>query len=142
MKRLSYEFDQILKNEKDSMIQFIKIREHNIRFAGKFNLKKLIYLKSRYPEIWNIIEEYRLERKNIYVDIFSLAKKQGYLRDSLSPEVCTSLYLNIFNSTFQPEFMLDNNLALDETISHVQEIVSNGFFNNSGIKKIEEYQKG
>ena len=139
MKRLSDEFDQILRNEKDSMIQFIKIREHNIRFAGKFNLKKLIYLKSRYPEIWDIIEEYRLERKNIYVDIFSLAKKQGYLRDSLSPEVCTSLYLNIFNSTFQPDFMLDNDLALDETINHIQIIISNGFFNDRGIKKIEEY---
>ena len=139
MKILSNEFDHILKNEKDSMIQFIKIREHNIRFAGKFNLKKLIYIKSRYPEIWDIIEEYRLERKNIYVDIFSLAKKQGYLRDSLNPKVCTSLYLNIFNSTFQPDFMLDNDLALDETINHIQIIISNGFFNDRGIKKIEGY---
>ena len=142
MKKLTQEFKQILKEEQDPIIQFVKIREHNIKFASRINLKKLTYLKSRYPDIWDIIEKYRFERKKIYITIFTAAKKKGYLRKSLNPDVCAALYINIFNATFQPEFMLNNDLGLDETISHVQEIVSNGFFNDSGIKKIQEYQKG
>jgi len=36
--------------------------------------------------------------------------------------------------------MLDNNLTLEETITHLHEIMSNGFFNDLGIKKINEYR--
>ena len=141
MKKLTNEFNQIIKQESDPIIQFIKIREHNIKFASKFNLQKLTYLKARYPDIWKIIEKYRFDRKNIYKQIFTLAQTQGYLRENLDPGVCAALYMNIFNSTFQPEFMNDNNLSIDLTIDHVQEILSNGFFNKRGIKKMNEYTK-
>ena len=139
MKKLTNEFNEIINKEEDAIIQFIKIREHNIKFANKFNLQKLTYLKARYPDIWKIIEKYRLDRKNIYKQIFIMAKNQGYLRENLDPEVCVALYINIFNSTFQPEFMNDNNLSIDLTIDHLQEILSNGFFNKSGTKKMKEY---
>ena len=132
MKKLTKEFNQIIEDEKDPIIQFVKIREHNIKFANKVNLQKLTYLKSRYPDIWKIIEKYRMNRKNIYNDIFTQAKIQGYLRDGLDPEVCASLYINVFNSIFQPEFMNDNNLSIDITIAHTQTIISNGFFLSSG----------
>ena len=141
MKKLTKEFSSIIDKEKDPIIQFIKVREHNVKFANKINLQKLTYLKSRYPDIWKIIEKYRLDRKNIYKQIFVLAKKQGYLRENLDPEVCVALYINIFNSTFQPEFMNDNNLSINIAINHLQEILSNGFFNKNGIKKMNEYQK-
>ena len=141
MKKLTKEFSSIIDKEKDAIVQFIKVREHNIKFANKTNLQKLTYLKTRYPDIWKIIEKYRLDRKNIYRQIFMLAKKQDYLRENLDPEVCAALYINIFNSTFQPEFMNDNNLSINITINHLQEILSNGFFNKNGIKKMNEYQK-
>ena len=140
MKKLINEFNQIIKEESDPIIQFIKIREHNIKFAKRFNLEKLTHLKARYPNIWKIIEKYRFDRKNIYKQIFTLSQAQGDLRENLDPEVCAALYMNIFNSTFQPEFMNDNNLSIDLTIDHLQGILSNGFFNKKGIKKMNEYQ--
>ncbi len=139
LKKLTNEFNEIINKESDAMIQFIKIREHNIKFVNKINLKRLMYLKTRYPDIWEIIEEYRFNRKTIYSEIFSLAKSQRYLRENLDPKICAALYINIFNSTFQPEFMNDNNLSIDLTITHVKEVVLNGFFNNRGIEKIDEY---
>ena len=95
MKKLTNEFNEIINEESDSIIQFIKIREHNIKFANKFNLQKLTYLKARYPDIWKIIEKYRLDRKNIYNQVFNLAQTQGYLRENLNPEVCAALFINI-----------------------------------------------
>ncbi len=139
LKKLTNEFNEIINKESDSMIQFIKIREHNIKFVNKINLKRLMYLKARYPDIWEIIEEYRFNRKTIYSEIFSLAKSQRYLRENLDPKICAALYINIFNSTFQPEFMNDNNLSIDLTIAHVKEVVLNGFFNKRGIEKVDEY---
>ncbi len=139
MKKLTNEFEEIIKQESSSIIQFIKIREHNIKFVNKVNLQKLTYLKTRYPNVWEIIEKYRFDRKNIYHKIFSLAKSQEYLRDSLDPLVCAALYINIFNSTFQPEFMNNNNLSIDITINHLKEILSNGFFNDRGIEEINKY---
>jgi len=141
MKKLTDEFNEIIKEERDSIVQFVKVREHNIRFANKLNLQKLTYLKARYPDIWEIIEKYRLDRKNIYNQIFNLAKTQGYLRKNLDPEVCAALFINIFNSTFQPEFMNDNNLSIGSAVNHLQEILSNGFFNERGIKRMNKYAK-
>ena len=140
MKKLTDEFNEIISQESDSIAQFIKIRDHNIKFANKLNLKKLIYLKVRYPDIWKIIERYRFNRKSIYNQVFILAKTQGYLRENLNPEICSALYINIFNSTFQPEFMDDNNLSINSTINHLNEIFLNGFFNEKGLKKMKDYQ--
>ena len=140
MKSLTNEFNKIIEQESDPIYQFIKIREHNIKFASNINLQKLTYLKSRYPDIWTIIEKYRFDRKNIYKNIFALSKKQGYLRKKLDPEVCASLYINIFNSTFEPDFLNKNNLSIDLTITHLQKILTNGFFNDLGIKRMREFK--
>ena len=139
MKKLTNEFNKIISQESDSIIQFVKIREHNIRLANNLNLQKLTYLKARYPDIWEIIEKYRLDRKNIYNQVFNLAQTQGYLRENLNPKVCAALFINIFNSTFQPEFMNNNNLSIDSAINHLKKILSNGFFNERGMKKMNEY---
>ena len=64
------------------MIQFIKIREHNIKFAQNINLRKLSYLKARYPAIWEIIEKYRMDRKEIYTRVYTSAKDEGYLNEA------------------------------------------------------------
>jgi len=140
MEKMTLEFKNIIKNEPDPIIQFIKIIDSNNKLGRKLNLQKLTYLKSRYPDIWKLIEEHRRERKNIFFKIFKLSKEKGYLKDSLDPLVSSNLFMNIINSTFQPEFMLDNNLTLEETITHLHEIMSNGFFNDLGIKKINEYR--
>jgi len=140
MEKMTLEFKDIIKNEPDPIIQFIKIIDSNNKLGRKLSLQKLTYLKSRYPDIWKLIEEHRRERKNIFFEIFKLSKKKGYLKDSLDPLVSANLFMNIINSTFQPEFMLDNNLTLEETITHIHEIMSNGFFNDLGIKKINEYR--
>tara|TARA_B100000131_G_scaffold317592_1_gene359868 strand:- start:1078 stop:1695 length:618 start_codon:yes stop_codon:yes gene_type:complete len=136
MKGLIGEFEEILDEETDAISQLSKIKEHNIKLVNKISLQKLIYLKLRYPKIWEIIEKYRLDRKNIYHRIFTLAKKQGYLKENLDPLVCATLYMNIFNSIFQPDFMNDNNLSIKQTIEHFQYMLC-GFLNDKGVKKIQ-----
>tara|TARA_B100000953_G_C17913440_1_gene388337 strand:- start:80 stop:685 length:606 start_codon:yes stop_codon:yes gene_type:complete len=139
MNKLTNEFKDIVRDEDDAIIQFINIRNHHIKFSHKFNLKKLTHLKARHPDIWEIIEKHRNDRKTIYKDIFTLAKSQLYLRENLDPDVCSSLYMNITNSTFQPEFLNENNLEIGEAVTHLRTILSNGFFNDSGIEMMNKY---
>ena len=80
-----------------------------------------------------------MDRKKIYIRIYSEAKQKGYLNDGMSPEVCASIHINIFNKTFEPEFMIKNNLSIEETIAHLKIIIENGFFSKRGRKKIDEY---
>ena len=139
MKKLSNEFREIIQSQHDAIVQFIEVRNHHIKFANKLNLKKLTYIKARHPHIWEIIEQHRLDRKAIYMEIFKLAKSQSYLRINLEPSTCASIYMNVINSTFQPDFLNNNELELNETIEHLRKILSHGFFNDKAINKMKKY---
>lgn len=139
MKKLSSEFREIINNQNDAIIQFIEVRNHHIKFANKLNLKKLTYIKARHPQVWDIIEQHRLDRKTIYMEIFKLAKSQSYLRNDLEPSTCASIYMNVINSTFQPDFLNSNELELNQTIDHLRTIMSYGFFNEKAICKMKKH---
>tara|TARA_A100001011_G_C14236901_1_gene811427 strand:+ start:703 stop:1302 length:600 start_codon:yes stop_codon:yes gene_type:complete len=139
LKKLSSEFREIINNQDDAIIQFIEVRNHHIKFANKLNLKKLTYIKARHPQVWDIIEKHRLDRKTVYMEIFKLAKSQSYLRTYLEPSTCASIYMNIINSTFQPDFLNSNELELNETIDHLRTIMSYGFFNEKAISKMKKH---
>ena len=141
MKKLSSEFREIINNQNDAIIQFIEVRNHHIKFANKLNLKKLTYINARHPQVWDIIEQHRLDRKTIYMEIFKLAKSQSNLRSDLEPSTCASIYMNIINSPFQPDFLNSNELELNQTIDHLRTIMSYGFFNEKAICKMKKYDR-
>ena len=136
LKKQSEGFEKVMESEADPINKFYKIRDLHIKFSNKINLKRLVYIKTRYPKIWDIIEKYRSERIENFTKIFLLAKKKGYLRETLDPIVSAKLFVNILNTSFRPEFILKNNINIKEAIYHIQEIVISGFFNKKLHKKI------
>ena len=135
-KKQSEDFEKVMESETDPINKFYKIRDLHIKFSNKINLKRLVYIKTRYPKIWDIIETYRSERIKNFTKIFLLAKKKGYLRETLDPAVSAKLFVNILNTSFRPEFILKNNIKIKEAIYHIQEIVISGFFNKKLHKKL------
>ena len=132
----SEDFEKVMKSEADPINKFYKIRDLHIKFSNKINFKRLVYIKTRYPKIWDIIEKYRSERIENFTKIFLLAKKKGYLRETLDPIVSAKLFVNILNTSFRPEFILENIISINDAIYHIQEIVISGFFNKKLHKKI------
>ena len=58
LKSLSKKFDNIFKSEpNDPVVQFIKVRDLHIKFSNKSDSNRLVFLKTRYPDIWGIIEK-------------------------------------------------------------------------------------
>jgi hypothetical protein len=101
LKNMSKEFDNIFKSDpNDPVAQFIKVRDLHIKFSSKINFKRLNYIKTRYPDIWGIIEKYILERIETFTKIFLLAKEKGYLRDTIDPIISAKLFENILKSFF------------------------------------------
>ena len=49
------------------------------------------------------------------------------------------VYVNIVNSTFQPEFFLKNDLPISKTIRGFVKVVARGIFNEKGRGAINQY---
>ena len=56
--------------------------------------------------------------------------------------IVATIYMNIINSTFQPEFFIKNNLAPGDTINLFVNIITQGMFTDEGVAMIKQHNKG
>ncbi len=128
----------LLKTEPNPALQFVKVMEFIMGHISKVSIEKLAELKSRFPNVWKKMETFRLARRDDFYMILSEAQIQGYVRKDVDVQVVATLYMNIINSTFQPEFFLNNNLAPSNAIQHFLKMVTGGLFTEEGIKYTNE----
>ena len=134
-------FKRVMADEANPAVQFIKIMETITKFAGKAPLNKIAELKSLYPDIWKEIESFRLSHQEDFYTILYNAQEQGLARDDINMRSASIIYINIINSTFQPEFFLKNDLAIGETIRGFVQVVARGIFTDKGLKAIKGYHE-
>jgi AcrR family transcriptional regulator len=132
-------FNKVMVDEPNPAVQFIKIMETIAKFAGRVPVDKIAELKSLYPDIWREIESFRLSHQDDFYTILHDAQEQGLARDDINMRATSIIYINIINSTFQPEFFLKNDLPIRETIRGFVKIVARGIFTNKGMKAIKEH---
>tara|TARA_Y100000758_G_C15957523_1_gene388332 strand:- start:226 stop:837 length:612 start_codon:yes stop_codon:yes gene_type:complete len=141
LKSMSKKFDNVFKSEpNDPVVQFIKVRDLHIKFSSKLDSNRLIFLKTRYPDIWGIIEKHISERIETFTNIFLLAQKKGYLRETIDPTIAAKLFENILSICTRPEFVLKNDFSLKDIIFHLEEILGFGFFNKIALKELQKYK--
>ena len=141
LKSMSKKFDNVFKSEpNDPVVQFIKVRDLHIKFLSKSDSSRLIFLKTRYPDIWGIIEKYISERIETFTNIFLLAQKKGYLKDTIDPTIAAKLFENILSTCARPEFVLKNDFSLKDIIFHLEEILGFGFFKKNALKELQKYK--
>ncbi|MBC8323041.1 MAG: TetR/AcrR family transcriptional regulator [Candidatus Marinimicrobia bacterium] len=129
---------RLIKTEPNPALQFVKVMEFIMGHISKVSIEKLAELKSRFPNVWKKMETFRLARRDDFYMILSEAQIQGYVRKDVDVQVVAILYMNIINSTFQPEFFLQNNLAPSNAIQHFLKMVTGGLFTEEGIKYTNE----
>ena len=141
LKSMSKKFDNVFKSEpNDPVVQFIKVRDLHIKFSSKLDSNRLIFLKTRYPDIWGIIEKHISERIETFTNIFLLAQKKGYLRETIDPTIAAKLFENILSICTRPEFVLKNDFSLKDIIFHLEEKLGFGFFNKIALKELQKYK--
>ncbi len=132
-------FNKVMVDEPNPAVQFIKIMETIAKFAGRIPVDKIAELKSLHREIWKEIEAFRISHQDDFYTILHDAQERGLARDDINMRATSIIYINIINSTFQPEFFLKNDLPIRETIRGFVQIVARGIFTNKGMKAIKEH---
>ena len=135
------EIKSILKKNKCPLEAFCKINQRQIKLVSDLDINKVAELKIKYPDIWGHIEKHRKNKKIILTKIFKQAKNLNYLRSTLRPEEVAGLYVNIINRTFQPEFFIQEEVSMKDTIKLYIRVMSAGIFNNFALNKINEISK-
>ncbi len=132
-------FDTVMKDESNPAVQFVKIMENFTKFAGRIPVNHLAELKSLHPKIWKEIESFRLGHQDHFYSILKNAQNQGLARNDISMRAASIIYINVINSTFQPEFFLKNDLPIGDTIRGFVKVVARGIFNDKGMNAIKVY---
>ena len=124
--------NKLMATEPNPAIQFVKVMEFIMGHISNVSIERLADLKNRFPQVWKRMEAFRLDRRDDFYNILFNAQQQGYVRKDVDISIKATLYMNIINSTFQPEFFLKNNLAPSDAISNFLKMVSSGLFTLDG----------
>lgn len=96
-----------------------------------FHSPALHDLQKHYPHVWNELERFREERiQEIFKDLF-LNDPEGRFR-KVNPKIVTTALIASIRATVNPAFILENNLAPEETIQSIFTIFLHGLVNRPG----------
>ena len=141
LNRIDTEIGKILKKNKCPIVSFYKINQLQIRISLDIDINKVIELKIKYPDIWKRVEKHRRNHLKVIEFIFKNSKKKGYLRPGLKISSISNLYINIIDRTFQPEFFIQEEVTLKDTIELFADIMAKGIFNDKGILILEQIKR-
>lgn len=136
-RRIVHEIERIREEESNPANRFLKMMDYVIKIAGKVSPHMMSELKGRYPLLWKKLEQFRLERRDDFHEFLSEAQEEGYVRADVNIDLVATLYIQIVNSTFQPEFFVQNDLTVSETIQLFVDIVTQGLFTEKGLQSVE-----
>ncbi|MFQ6611729.1 MAG: TetR/AcrR family transcriptional regulator [Fidelibacterota bacterium] len=132
-------FQEIRESEPNPALQFIKVMEFIAQKISQISMQKMADLKLRYPRVWREIEQFRLNRVNDFYQILKLGQEKGYVRPELDVRTVATIYIQIINSTIQPEFFLEHDLPIGRTIRRFMDVVVRGLFTQKGINVLKAY---
>lgn len=121
-------FENVARSDENPIAKFNLIVEYLSKRIMHIPSSTLVEVKMRHPNIWKKIENFRLEMTQYFGDIFREAQKQGMAKSDIDMDKAAILFMNIVNSTFQPEFFMNNNLAPVDTIKLFAQMISEGIF--------------
>ena len=130
--------EKIVNKNSNPVLQFIEMKRYLFKFTSRFDSNKMVEFKSKYPHIWKMIETMRLENRHNFFKILSKGQKQGYVRKELDINFVSTLYVSIINSTFQPEFFINNNISYSDSLQVYTNIMSYGLFTTKGLKILQD----
>ena len=133
---------KIVKSDIDPIEKFTNFMDFIIDKLSQVSMDRMIEVKNRYPIVWGKIEAFRISLIKDFASIFIEAQEKGYARKNLNMNIVATIYMNIINSTFQPEFFIKNNLAPGDTINLFVNIITQGLFTDEGVSMIKQHNKG
>jgi AcrR family transcriptional regulator len=135
-------FRSIVESDENPITKFNLIMDFITNKINRVSLVRVVEVKNRYPIVWKKIEIFRISLIKDFASIFIEAQEKGYARKNINMNIVATIYMNIINSTFQPEFFIKNNLAPIDTINLFVNIITQGMFTDEGVAMIKQHNKG
>lgn len=129
-------FQSVVESDENPIIKFNQVMDFIMEKISHISMDKMMDVKIRYPQVWFLIEQFRLDMRQYIAAIFKEAQEKGLAKSDIDMDVVATIYMNIVNYTFQPEFFLRNNLAPVDTIRLFVRMVTEGIFTEEGIKEL------
>ncbi len=83
-------------------------------------------VKLYYPNVWQQVEEFRLDLMRNLKDAFIKAQHMGLIRNDLELGFITEMIMNIVQTIFQPEFFINYSYSISEMIRMFTDFIMNG----------------
>jgi len=106
--------------------------------SAQVNPSRLSDIKARYPDLWRDIETFRLERRGDLLALMQAAQTEGYIRESLDLELTATLFMQILNSVFQPEFFINNQISPPQAARTFLDVFFRGLMTQKGLNHIKD----
>ena len=125
----------IIESDMDPVEKYTAIMNFMISKVSKMSMGKLVEVQNRYPITWKKFEVFRQGLTQNFATIFIEAQEKGYARKDIDMNIVAIIYMNVVNSTFQPEFFFQNNLAPVDTIKLFMQMITEGIFIKPTVQK-------
>ena len=132
--QIEAEIKAVMEYKSNPIQQFLGVMNIFYNSTAKLKIEQIGELKNRYPEMWTLIENFRLNTRENFYSILKNAQEKGLVRESLDLELIATIYTNIINSTFQPEFFIENSLLPRVVLPAFVEMISGGLLSEEGHK--------
>jgi AcrR family transcriptional regulator len=132
--QIEAEIKAVIDGDSNPIQQFLGVMNIFYNSTAKLKIEQIGELKNRYPKMWTRIEIFRLNRQEDFYSILKNAQEKGLVRENLDIELIATIYTNIINSTFQPEFFIENSLLPKIVLPAFVEMVSGGLLSKEGQK--------
>lgn len=121
-------FESVAESNENPIVKINLVMDYLTNRIMRVPTESLMEIKVRYPHIWKNIESFRLDMTQYFQEFFKDAQKQGMAKSDIDMDKAAILFMNIVNSTFQPELFMNNNLAPVDTIKLFMKMISEGIF--------------
>lgn len=134
-------FKSVVESDENPVVKFNQVMDFIMKKISHISMDKAMEVKIRYPQVWHHIEQFRLDLRQYIAAIFKEAQEKGLAKSDIDMDVVATIYMNIVNSTFQPEFFLRNNLAPVDTIQLFVKMITEGLFTEEGVEVMDKYNE-
>ena len=132
--QIEAEIKAVMEGDSNPIQQFLGVMNIFYNSTATLKIEQIGELKNRYPKMWKRIDTFYLNRREDFYSILKNAQEKGLVRENLDIDLIATIYTNIINSTFQPEFFIENSLLPKIVLPAFVEMVSGGLLSEEGQK--------
>lgn len=138
-KHILAQVTKIVNTNDNAVLKIFKIFEFIGGLMQKLDEKALADLKSRRPEVWEQIDDFRtnLIQSNLF-KIIDQGKIEGLIKE-YPTEIIMAIYVSAIRSVINPDFVMNNRLTLDEAKNLTIDIIMSAILTEKGKEIYNKY---